>query len=205
MGKVLEAGAMVSGMIFRVFPVTFGLVPGFCYYPPPLPCLGGVGPVHLRPFLDHPIPCIWYSPPVSTSSPQQPPESQPFESQPPEPSLGGQSLGQQPLGQPSELAPESPADSSPSQQPQARRSLGTIAAIVGVATLLSKVFGLVRQQAIAAAFGTGAAFDAFNYAYVVPGFLLILLGGINGPFHSAIVSVLSKERQTKRRLKNSIL
>ncbi|MEB3163590.1 MAG: murein biosynthesis integral membrane protein MurJ [Prochlorothrix sp.] len=132
---------------------------------------------------------------MSTSSPQQPPESQPFESQPPEPSLGGQSLGQQPLGQPSELAPESPADSSPSQQPQARRSLGTIAAIVGVATLLSKVFGLVRQQAIAAAFGTGAAFDAFNYAYVVPGFLLILLGGINGPFHSAIVSVLSKERQ----------
>ena len=38
----------------------------------------------------------------------------------------------------------------------------------------------------------GAAYDAYNYAYVLPGFLLILLGGINGPFHSAMVSVLSR-------------
>jgi putative peptidoglycan lipid II flippase len=80
-----------------------------------------------------------------------------------------------------------------SPSPKPARSLGTIASIVAAATLISKVFGLVRQQAIAAAFGTGVTFDAFNYAYVVPGFLLILLGGINGPFHSAIVSVLSKE------------
>jgi putative peptidoglycan lipid II flippase len=72
------------------------------------------------------------------------------------------------------------------------RSLASIAGIVAAATLLSKLFGLVRQQAIAAAFGVGPAFDAYNYAYVVPGFLLILLGGINGPFHSAMVSVLSK-------------
>jgi peptidoglycan biosynthesis protein MviN/MurJ (putative lipid II flippase) len=38
----------------------------------------------------------------------------------------------------------------------------------------------VRQQAIAAAFGVGAVVDAYNYAYVIPGFLLVLLGGING-------------------------
>ncbi len=75
------------------------------------------------------------------------------------------------------------------------RSLAGIAGIVAVATLLSKVFGLFRQQAIAAAFGVGVAADAYNYAYVIPGFLLILLGGINGPFHSAIVSVLSKRKQ----------
>ena len=73
-----------------------------------------------------------------------------------------------------------------------QRSLGSIALIVAVATLLSKVFGLLRQMAIAAAFGVGVVFDAYNYAYVIPGFLLILLGGINGPFHSAIVSVLAK-------------
>lgn len=65
---------------------------------------------------------------------------------------------------------------------------------MAIATLISKVFGLVRQQAIAAAFGVGPAFDAYNYAYVIPGFLLILLGGINGPFHSAIVSVLAKRK-----------
>lgn len=75
------------------------------------------------------------------------------------------------------------------------RSLAKIAGIVAIATLISKLFGLFRQQAIAAAFGVGAAADAYNYAYVVPGFLLILLGGINGPFHSAIVSVVAKRKR----------
>ena len=75
---------------------------------------------------------------------------------------------------------------------QANRSLRRIALIVAVATALSKLAGLVRQQAIAAAFGVGAAYDAYNYAYVLPGFLLILLGGINGPFHSAMVSALAR-------------
>ena len=72
------------------------------------------------------------------------------------------------------------------------KSLRRIALVVAVATALSKLAGLVRQQAIAAAFGVGAAYDAYNYAYVLPGFLLILLGGINGPFHSAMVSVLAR-------------
>ncbi|QEY32279.1 murein biosynthesis integral membrane protein MurJ [Synechococcus sp. RSCCF101] len=72
------------------------------------------------------------------------------------------------------------------------RSLRRIALIVAIATAISKVAGLVRQQVIAAAFGVGAAYDAYNYAYVLPGFLLILLGGINGPFHSAMVSVLAR-------------
>lgn len=79
--------------------------------------------------------------------------------------------------------------------PQKSRSLAGIAGIVAVATLISKVFGLVREQAIARAFGVGAVVDAYAYAYVIPGFLLILLGGINGPFHSALVSVLSKRDQ----------
>ena len=72
------------------------------------------------------------------------------------------------------------------------RSLKGIALVVTLGTLLSKLGGLVRQLVIAAAFGVGAAYDAYNYAYVLPGFLLILLGGINGPFHSAMVSVLSR-------------
>ncbi len=79
------------------------------------------------------------------------------------------------------------------QQPLVtKRSLLNIATIVAIATLLSKIFGLLRQVAIAAAFGNGTAYGAYNFAYVIPGFLLILLGGINGPFHSAIVSVLAK-------------
>jgi putative peptidoglycan lipid II flippase len=86
--------------------------------------------------------------------------------------------------------PDSPSENTK----KVGRSLLSIASIVAAATLLSKVFGLLRQMAIAAAFGAGPAYDAYNYAYVVPGFLLILLGGINGPFHSAIVSVLSKRK-----------
>jgi putative peptidoglycan lipid II flippase len=76
-----------------------------------------------------------------------------------------------------------------------RRSLTNIAAIVAIATLFSKVAGLGRQVAIAAVFGVGPAAGAYNFAYVVPGFLLILLGGINGPFHSAIVSTLAKKKR----------
>jgi putative peptidoglycan lipid II flippase len=77
------------------------------------------------------------------------------------------------------------------------RSLTSIAGIVAVATLISKIFGLVRSGVIAAAFGVEGAADAYNYAYVIPGFLLVLLGGINGPFHSAIVSILAKREKTQ--------
>lgn len=74
-----------------------------------------------------------------------------------------------------------------------KRSLAGIAGIVAVATLISKIFGLVREQIVAAAFGVGPVINAYSFAYVIPGFLLILLGGINGPFHSALVSVLAKK------------
>lgn len=74
------------------------------------------------------------------------------------------------------------------------RSIASIAGIVAAATLISKVFGLVRQVILAAAFGNGIAIEAWAYAYAIPGFLLILLGGMNGPFHSAIVSVLAKQK-----------
>lgn len=79
--------------------------------------------------------------------------------------------------------------------PKPSRSLARIAGIVAIATLISKLFGLFRQQAIAAAFGVGIPYGAYNFAYVIPGFLLVLLGGINGPFHSAIVSVVSKRKR----------
>lgn len=76
-----------------------------------------------------------------------------------------------------------------------KRSLAGIAGIVAAATLLSKVFGLLRETVIAASFGTGPVTDAYSISYVIPGFLLILLGGINGPFHSAIVSVVAKRKK----------
>lgn len=74
-------------------------------------------------------------------------------------------------------------------------SLTRVAGIVAGATLLSKGVGFVRQLLIAALLGSGVEYTAFAVAYVLPGFLLILLGGINGPFHSAIVSVLKKSKE----------
>jgi putative peptidoglycan lipid II flippase len=74
------------------------------------------------------------------------------------------------------------------------RSLLSVAGLVAGATLLSKGMGFVRQALIAAIYGSGLEYSAFGVAYVLPGFLLILLGGINGPFHSAIVSILKKQQ-----------
>ncbi len=62
---------------------------------------------------------------------------------------------------------------------------------ISFATSISKVAGLIRQIFIAAAFGTGLIYDAFNYAYIIPGFLLIIIGGINGPLHNAVVAVIT--------------
>ena len=64
-------------------------------------------------------------------------------------------------------------------------------ASISFATSLSKVAGFIRQIFIAAAFGIGITYDAYNYAYIIPGFLLIIIGGINGPLHNAVVAVLT--------------
>ena len=43
---------------------------------------------------------------------------------------------------------------------------------ISFGTSLSKLAGCVRQIFIAAAFGVGVTYDAYNYAYIIPGFLL---------------------------------
>ena len=80
---------------------------------------------------------------------------------------------------------------------QTSRSLAGIAGIVAAATLISKVFGLVRELVVAAAFGVGTVANAYAYAYAIPGFLFVLIGGINGPFHSALISVLGKKNKSE--------
>ena len=62
---------------------------------------------------------------------------------------------------------------------------------ISFATSLSKVAGFIRQIFIAAAFGIGITYDAYNYAYIIPGFLIIIIGGINGPLHNAVVAVIT--------------
>jgi len=70
---------------------------------------------------------------------------------------------------------------------------------ISLGTALSKFAGFLRQIFIAALFGVGLAYDAYNYAYIIPGFLIIIIGGINGPLHNAIVAVLTPLDESRAR------
>jgi putative peptidoglycan lipid II flippase len=76
-------------------------------------------------------------------------------------------------------------------------SVGKIAKVVAIATLVSKIFGFARELVVTAAFGIGSVKNAYAYAYTIPGFLFVLIGGINGPFHSALLSVLAKKDKSE--------
>ncbi len=80
------------------------------------------------------------------------------------------------------------------------KSIKEIAFVVTIGTLLSKFGGMARQLVIAGAFGIGASYDAYNYAYIIPGFFLVLLGGLNGPLHNSMVTLLAKKNRIESRL-----
>src|SRR3990167_5943692 len=72
------------------------------------------------------------------------------------------------------------------------RKLFKIAGYVGIITVVSKIFGLLRDLVIAKVYGTTITADAYNFAYLLTGNALILLGGLGGPFHSATITTLTK-------------
>ena len=80
------------------------------------------------------------------------------------------------------------------------KTIKEIAFIVTLGTLLSKFGGMARQLVIAGAFGISASYDAYNYAYIIPGFFLVLLGGINGPLHNSMVTLLAEKNKIESRL-----
>jgi putative peptidoglycan lipid II flippase len=89
-------------------------------------------------------------------------------------------------------------DSISDHKQPVKKSFVSIARVVGIATLLSKIAGLARQIMVAMAFGLSIVPTAYSYSYVVPSFFFILLGGINGPFHSAVTSVLSRQKDRQK-------
>ncbi len=72
------------------------------------------------------------------------------------------------------------------------QSLLKAAWIIAFVTIVSKLIGFLRDIVIANFYGAGMVSDAYFYAYQIPAISIILLGGIGGPFHSAVVSVFSK-------------
>ncbi|GAB5452681.1 MAG: murein biosynthesis integral membrane protein MurJ [Halioglobus sp.] len=73
--------------------------------------------------------------------------------------------------------------------PPAPPGLLRSSALVGSMTMLSRVLGLLRDIAIAAAFGAGSASDAFFVAFKIPNFLRRLFA--EGAFAQAFVPVLA--------------
>lgn len=79
--------------------------------------------------------------------------------------------------------------------------------LVGAMTLLSRVFGLVRDVVVANLFGASAAADAFFVAFKIPNFFRRLFA--EGAFSQAFIPVLSEYRSTRddkavRQLANSV-
>lgn len=82
----------------------------------------------------------------------------------------------------------------PAQPEEKKQSLGKTFGLVAFLTILSKVAGLIRDIVILQAFGTNWLSDAYNFAYQMTGNILILFGGLGGPFHSSTVAVLNPRK-----------
>jgi putative peptidoglycan lipid II flippase len=91
------------------------------------------------------------------------------------------------------LDPQSPSSASVAKQPA--RSLARSAGIVSVATMGSRVLGLVREQVFAAFFGAGVANDAFNIAFRIPNLLRDLFA--EGALSAAFVTTFSQTLNQK--------
>lgn len=70
--------------------------------------------------------------------------------------------------------------------------------LIAILALLSKGIGFLREAVIFPTFGAGAARDAYAIAYNgLPALALILLGGLNGPFHLATMACVTRLRAAK--------
>ncbi len=72
------------------------------------------------------------------------------------------------------------------------KGLFKVATWIAAIILISKIAGFLRDVTVANYYGAGLVSDAYFYAYQIPALVLIILGGVGGPFHSATVAVFSK-------------
>lgn len=83
--------------------------------------------------------------------------------------------------------------SAPSAPRSETHAVARNAGAVGVATMLSRVLGLVRDQTMAVLFGAGMATDAFNVAFRIPNLLRDLFA--EGAMSSAFVPTFTAVRK----------
>jgi len=70
--------------------------------------------------------------------------------------------------------------------------------VVAVLTVVSKFIGMFRDIVVAAAYGTSVVADAFQYASMFTGNVLVLFGGLGGPFHSSTVAVVTPQKDDRQ-------
>ena len=64
--------------------------------------------------------------------------------------------------------------------------------LIAMVTIASKFMGFARDMVVANFYGATQVSDAYFYALQIPSLAIIILGGVGGPFHSAVVAVFSK-------------
>jgi putative peptidoglycan lipid II flippase len=87
------------------------------------------------------------------------------------------------------------AQGSPQESPKNGENLVRSSGIVSMMTMLSRVFGLVRDMVIANYFGSSGGADAFFVAFKIPNFFRRLFG--EGAFSQAFVPVLAEFKTTR--------
>lgn len=75
------------------------------------------------------------------------------------------------------------------------KSLFKSTSVVVSMTMISRVFGFIRDMVTASLFGAGASFDAFSVAFKIPNFMRRLFA--EGSFSQAFVPVLSEYQKQK--------
>ena len=65
-----------------------------------------------------------------------------------------------------------------------RSSVWEATVVLAVASLVSRIFGLIRDRSLAAHFGAGDVLDAYFAAFKIPDFIfnLLLLGALSSAF-----------------------
>jgi putative peptidoglycan lipid II flippase len=98
--------------------------------------------------------------------------------------------------------------SAGSQEPAHSSRLARSAGVTGVATMASRVLGLVRDQILAWQFGAGNAMDAFNVAFRIPNLVrdLFAEGAMSAAFVPTFTRLLTTEgRESAWRLANNVI
>lgn len=88
------------------------------------------------------------------------------------------------------MSPESTSSSAGAPKPAPRKGVLRHAAVVGAMTFLSRLGGLVREQLMAAFFGTSVVKSAFDVAFLVPNLFRRLFG--EGALSAAVIPIYTE-------------